>query len=146
MTDDSTEFNPPFPALTPAQRYHLDVNGYVVVENAIEDELVARLLEAMQRLKRDLLAANGGDPEHKACVRGSRLSAVRPHYLHFTRILESDPAIFEYLTHPRLVGMVQELTGGNVRLDESESERKLRPAGTASGAPGRRLRFLWVQA
>ena len=30
----------PFPALTPAQRLHLEINGYVVIENAIGDEQV----------------------------------------------------------------------------------------------------------
>ena len=33
MTAD--EFKRPFPALTPAQRYHLDVYGYIVVENTL---------------------------------------------------------------------------------------------------------------
>ncbi len=47
MTDDS--FKRPFPALTPAQRYHLDVYGYVVVENALSEGETSRLLEAMQR-------------------------------------------------------------------------------------------------
>ena len=121
MTDDATDFKPPFPALTPAQRYFLDVNGYVVIENVIDADLVGRMLEAMLRLKRDLSAANEGDPDYQAFVRGSCLSAMRPHYLHFTRVLESDPAIFDYLTYPRLVGMVQELTGGEVRLEESEA-------------------------
>ena len=47
MTDDS--FKRPFPALTPAQRYHLDVYGYVVVENTLSERETGRLLEAMQR-------------------------------------------------------------------------------------------------
>ena len=64
MTDDS--FKRPFPALTPAQRYHLDVYGYVVVENALSEGETSRLLEAMQRLKHDLLATS--DPAC-ACVR-----------------------------------------------------------------------------
>jgi hypothetical protein len=121
MTNGTSEFNPPFPALTPSQRYYLDVNGYVVIENALEDELVGRMLEAMLRLKRDLHAANEGNPEHNVPVRGCRFSARRSHYEHFGHILESDPAIFDYLTHPRMLGMVQELTGGTVRLEESEA-------------------------
>ena len=35
MTQNTSEFTRPFPALTPAQRYHLDVYGYVVVENTL---------------------------------------------------------------------------------------------------------------
>ena len=30
-----TKFTRPFPALTPAQRYHLEVYGYVVIENTL---------------------------------------------------------------------------------------------------------------
>ena len=111
-------FQPVFPALTPSQRYHLDVYGYVVVEKTLSDDLVSRLLEAMYRLRRDLQASP--DPS-TAVVRGCRLSSSRDHHLHFAHILESDPAILEYLTHPYLVGMAEELVGGTIRLEESEA-------------------------
>ena len=132
MTDDS--FKRPFPALTPAQRYHLDVYGYVVVENALSEGETSRLLEAMQRLKHDLLAAS--DPAC-ACVRNCRLSAYKPHHLHFAHILEADPAIFDYLTHPRLVGMAEELVGGDVRLEESEAVINTRAPDTDVSTPPR---------
>lgn len=111
-------FKRPFPALTPAQRYHLDVFGYVVVENTLTEDEISRLLEAMYRLKRDFL---GSEDPAKATVRGCRLSRYRPHHMHFAHILETDPAVFDYLTHPRLVGMAEELVGGTVRLEESEA-------------------------
>ena len=113
---DRDEFVRPFPALTPAQRYHLDVLGYVVIENTLTANEVGRLLAAMQRLKRDLEAAGEGDP-----VRGCRLSVNLAHHRHFAHILEADEAIYDYLTHPRLVGMTEELVGGTVRLEESEA-------------------------
>ena len=105
----------PFPALTPAQRYHLDVNGYVVIENTLSEDEVSRMLEALYRLQHDLLAPDA------SVVRGCRLSSNEPHHQHFAHILETDSAIFEYLTHPRLVGMAEELVGGTVRLEESEA-------------------------
>ena len=132
MTDDS--FKRPFPTLTPAQRYHLEVYGYVVVENALSEGETSRLLEAMQRLKHDLLATS--DPAC-ACVRNCRLSAYKPHHLHFAHILEADPAIFDYLTHPRLVGMAEELVGGDVRLEESEAVINTRAPDTDVSAPPR---------
>ena len=132
MTDDS--FKRPFPALTPAQRYHLDVYGYVVVENVLSEGETGRLLEAMQRLKRDLLAS--GDPA-SARVRNCCLSAYKPHHLHFAHILEADPALFDYLTHPRLVGMAEELVGGDVRLEESEAVINTRAPDTDVSAPPR---------
>lgn len=110
------EFVRPFPALTPAQRYHLDVFGYVVLQNTLTADEVSRQLAAMQQLKTELQAASDG-----AYVRGCRLSANRPHHCHFAHILETDASIYDYLTHPRLVGLAEELVGGTVRLEESEA-------------------------
>ncbi len=127
-------FQAKFPALTPAQRYHLDVNGYVVVPNTLTADEISRMLEAMYRLKRDFLAT--GDPA-KARVRNAWLSSCRPNHMHFAHILETDPAIFEYLTHPHLVGMAEELVGGKVRLEESEAIINSRPPDYDANAPAR---------
>ncbi len=107
-----------FPALTPPQRYFLDVNGYVVVPNTLTIDQIGRLHEALQRLKRDFFDRD--DPA-SAVVRNCRLSVCKPHHVHFAHVLETDPAILEYLTHPRLVAMAEELVGGSVRLEESEA-------------------------
>jgi hypothetical protein len=108
----------PFPALTPAQRYHLEVYGYVVIENTLSEAERGRLIEALQKLKRDFLAT--ADPIN-ALVRSAHCNGLNPHFIRFSRILEADEAIFQYLTHPRLVGMAEELVGGTVRLEESEA-------------------------
>ena len=134
MADEQSDFVRPFPALTSAQRYHLDVFGYVVVENTLTPEEVERILEAMCRLKRDILAV--ADPA-KARVRGCSLALFKPHHLHFAHILETDPAIFNYLTHARLVGMAEELVGGTVRLEESEASINRRNPEENLQAPAR---------
>lgn len=118
MQTDTADFVRPFPALTPAQRFYLDVNGYVVVPGTLTAEEVDRLLNAMYRLRDDLLSSSA--PE-SAVVRGCRLSHISDEHLHFAHILETDDAILEYLSHPRLVGMAEELVGGTVRLEESEA-------------------------
>lgn len=130
MTDEPA-FERPFPALTPAQRYHLDVFGYVVIENALTGEETGRLLEAMQRLRRDLDEAGEG-----GVVRGCRYSHRSPHHRHFAHILEAEPEIYDYLTHPRLVGLAEELVGGTVRLEESEAVINTRPDGEWDGKLG----------
>ena len=88
----------------------------------------------MQRLKRD--PRFSGDPA-SARVRNCSLSAHKPHHLHFAHILEADPALFDYLTHPRLVGMAEELVGGDVRLEESEAVINTRAPDTDVSAPPR---------
>lgn len=117
-------FHRPFPALTPAQRYHLDVYGYVIIENTLTENEVGTLREALQKLKRDLIATGDlittGDPTN-AVVRNARASVYKPHHIHLAHIMEADPAILDYLTHPRLVGMAEELVGGTVRIEESEA-------------------------
>lgn len=114
----SNGYHKPFPALTPAQRLHLDIYGYVIVENTLTADEVGRMREALQKLKRDLIATD--DPA-TATVRGARFSTYKPYHVHFAHILEADPAIFDYLTHPRLVAMAEEFVGGAVRLEESEA-------------------------
>lgn len=126
--------NQPFPALTPAQRYYLDVNGYVVIPNTLTEDECGRIREALYKLKRDILATP--DPT-KAFVRNARASMVKPHHIHFAHVLESDPAVFDYLTHPRLVGMAEELVGGSVRLEESEAIINARAPDFDPSAPRR---------
>jgi hypothetical protein len=130
----SNGYHRPFPALTPAQRLHLDVYGYVIIENTLTADEVGRLREALQKLKRDLIAT--GDPAN-AVVRGARFSTYKPHHVHFAHILETDPAILEYLTHPRLVAMAEEFVGGAVRLEESEGIINSRPPDYDPSAPVR---------
>lgn len=108
----------PFPALNPAQRYHFDVYGYVVIENTLTENEVGTLREALQKLKRDFLST--GDPL-QAVVRSARVSSYKPHHIHFAHVMESDPAILGYLAHPRLVAMAEEVVGGSVRIEESEA-------------------------
>ena len=131
---ESTGTQKPFPALTPAQRFHLDVYGYVVVENTLTADEVGRIRDALQKLKRDLIAT--GDPAN-ATVRGARFSLYKPHHVHFAHIVEADPAIFDYLTHPRLVAMAEEFVGGAVRLEESEAIINSRPPDYDPTAPRR---------
>ena len=46
-TVDTDPFNRPFPALTPAQRYHFDVFGYVVIEHTLTPDETSVVLEAL---------------------------------------------------------------------------------------------------
>jgi hypothetical protein len=127
-------FQRPFPALTPAQRYHLDVYGYVVVPNTLTADQVAALKAALQRLKTEFLAI--GDPI-QTVVRNCRVSALHPNHMHFAHILETAPAILDYVTHPWLVGMAEELVGGAVRLEESEAIINARSPDYDPAAPRR---------
>ncbi|MEE3337778.1 MAG: phytanoyl-CoA dioxygenase family protein [Candidatus Latescibacterota bacterium] len=115
----------PFPALTPAQRLHLDVFGYVVIEDTLTTQECGVLIEALQRLKHDLIEAgrpSSRTDEEETKVRGAGLADSRPAHHDFMRDIEqADPAITAYITHPRMVGMAAEIIGGEVRMVESNA-------------------------
>jgi hypothetical protein len=110
---DPQKFERPFPALTPEQRYYLDVYGYVVVPNTLTADEVGTLKDVLQKLKRDLKALPDGGRVNGATMRGDR---AYHHYL--VSIIEAHPAITAYCTHPRLVAMAEELIGGEARICE----------------------------
>jgi len=115
MSDEA--FIRPFPALTSAQRYHFDSYGYVVIENTLTESETGALFEALHSLKKELLAT--GDPANKP-VRGAFMDGDSVHH-GFGHIIEAMPAFLDYYAHPRLVGMAEEVVGGNVRLSEAEA-------------------------
>ena len=117
-TEQTNGFNRPFPALTPAQRYHFDVYGYVIIESVLTEDETSSVRDALQRLKTEFLA--DGEPTGKK-IRSCWVSGYRPYNIHFAHILETDPAILDHVTNPRLVGMAEEIVGGIVRLSESEA-------------------------
>ncbi|MBX3012887.1 MAG: phytanoyl-CoA dioxygenase family protein [Caldilineaceae bacterium] len=134
MNESTPNTARPFPALTPAQRLHLDIYGYVIVENTLTADEVGSIKEALQKLKRDLMATP--DPAN-AVVRGARFSTYKPNHVHFAHIVEADPAILAYLTHPRMVAMAEEFVGGSVRLEESEAIINTRSPDFDPNAPRR---------
>ena len=118
MANDQDNFKRPFPALTPPQRLYFDVFGYVVIENAISENLTNRILSSLHCLKNEFLDT---EVPLNATIRGSKITQFEPNKIQFTHVLETDPAILEYVSHPRLVGMVEEIVGDTVRLEESEA-------------------------
>ena len=110
-TDDS------FPAMTPAQRLHFEVNGYVVIENTLSAAECEELLEALEELRARFEAEEN---PAEAVIDGALAESWKPpHYFCWGHLLMAHPAFCRYLTHPRLVALVEEVVGGKVRLDES---------------------------
>ena len=110
-------FDRPFPALTPAQRYHLDVFGYVVVPNTLTQDEVSRIKDALWKV-RDNLQRIDDRTQSGPRYRGSFLVIDELHHQWIENIIETDPAITAYATHPFLVGMAEEIIGGEARVVE----------------------------
>jgi hypothetical protein len=116
--------------LTPAQRLQFDVYGYVLLEDVLTSDEVARMKEALYRLK--------AEPDPAA----HRVYAHRhgEHHVLFGHLVEYDPALLKYAAHPKLVPLVEEVVGGSVRLEESEAIINRRnPNADLSAWAGRRV-------
>ena len=108
-----------FPAMTPGQRLFFDVNGYVVIENTLSSEEVENIRNALYDLKQNFESSDN-PADHR--VNGCILYDHRPpNYTCFAHLPEAHPALLYYLTHPRMIGLVEEAMGGKVRLEESAS-------------------------
>jgi hypothetical protein len=122
----------PAPRLTPSQRLHFDVYGYVVLDNVLTPDEVAAMKDALYRLKAEPdLAA------HRVYVN------KRDDYMfHVGHLLEYDPALLDFVVHPGLIPAVEEVVGGNVRVEETEAvinrrDARMQPAdwGTRHSVP-----------
>ena len=115
----------PFPALSPQQRLHFDIYGYVVIPEVLTPAECQALIDILQELKADLIAA--GEPvsfsaDSKAKIRGSGLArSDNPNHVFMRDIEQAHPLIASYISHPRLLGMAAEVVGGEVRLVESNA-------------------------
>ena len=108
-------FERPFPALTPAQRYHFEINGYVVVPGVLSRKECRTILDAMQRTKRTLRARPAG---YEPRPSEPQFIIDLPHHVFMGSIREADPVFAAYAAHPRLVGMAEEVIGGEARIVE----------------------------
>ncbi len=123
---------PPYPmehpALSAAQRLHLDAHGYVVVPDLIPPELVQRLTEAVHRLQAQ---ADAGQP----LGGGATLYSNRPDYFRVLLPHLADDAALDYVVHPRLLGAVRDATGGaRIRTLEADCQIR-RPNPLEAGTP-----------
>ena len=130
---ETPAFVRPFPALTPAQRLHIEINGYVVVPGVLSADECGEIREALQKIKRDLLSTGDAKKNH---VRGAFSPLSLPHQFFVASLIAADPAFTAYATHPRLVGMAEEIIGGEARLCEFNGQINSRnPADDLSAPP-----------
>lgn len=96
--------------LTPAQRFHFDAYGYVLLEGVLSEAEVVACRDALYRMKADPeVEAKGVYRRSKACL------------TLMGNLVAYDPALLNYATHPKLVPLVEDVVGGSIRLEESEA-------------------------
>jgi ectoine hydroxylase-related dioxygenase (phytanoyl-CoA dioxygenase family) len=128
-------FERPFPALTPAQRYHYDVFGYVVIPKVFTKPECERMLGTLRHLREELRSANPQDPM-QARVGNARFAINQPHHVYVTNMYEYDPSMRDYVCHPRIVGLAEEIMGCEARITEFNAHLNSRdPAADLSKPP-----------
>ncbi len=103
--------NPEPMQLTPAQRLHFDIYGFVLLKDVLNSNEIDEMKSALYRMKADT------DRETKRVY-------TRPggeHHVLFGNLVEYDPALLAYAAHPKLVPLVEEVVGGAIRLEETEA-------------------------
>lgn len=105
----------PFPALTPEQRYHFEVFGYVVIPGVLTEDECNTINESLHQIQRNLRTpgyAENRQPYQPFAV------FDKPHHTFMGGILEAAPSITAFATHPRVIGLAEEVIGGEARLVE----------------------------
>jgi hypothetical protein len=102
-----------FPALSAPDRMHLEMHGFVLLENTLSTDEVETLKSAAYRLEAEVRA--GATPARPAYVHSaSRL------WFRVDNIAHLDECFMDYITHPLLWGAAEEAVGGEARLEQSD--------------------------
>ena len=105
----------PFPALTPSQRYHFETFGYVVVPDVLSADECATINDAIHKIQRDVR-----EPDYDEHRQPNQPFALinQPYHTFMGGLLEADPCFTAFASHPRLIGLAQEVLGGDARILE----------------------------
>lgn len=90
--------------ITQAQRYFFEANGYLVVENALRPDELARVRAACDAAE----ALWRADPERRGVRRWDLEQVIA--------IMEYEPLFVDMMEHPRIFPMVRELLGPDVMI------------------------------
>ena len=108
--------------MTPAQRLHIEIYGYVVIENLLGPSEISTITDALYGIEDDFRRT--GELPGPSCFNTS----TSEDFFRIDNLPHLASCFFEYVTHPRIVGMAQEIVGGNVRLQQSDAHIR-RPLG-----------------
>ena len=110
-----SETSIPFPALTPAQRLHIEIYGYVIIENVLTSSQVELLKDTIYGIEDDF-RRTGELPGPNCFNTGTSQTFFR-----MDNLSHLAPCFFDYLTHPFIVGIAEEIIGGPARLSQSDA-------------------------
>lgn len=98
--------------LSLAQRYQFEIDGYILLQGLLSTAETERLKSVLYRMRDDPRRVDAGV---------YTITKGRSYYTRMGNLIEYDPAIVEFATHPKLVPLAEDLVGGSVRLEENET-------------------------
>ena len=113
MSDEAKPI--PFPALTQAQRLHIDIYGYVIIENVLNPSEVNTIKDTLYSIEDDFRRT--GELPGPSCFNTS----TAHEFFRIDNLPHLAPCFFDYVTNPHIVGMAREIIGGDVRLQQSDA-------------------------
>ncbi|HEX8805135.1 MAG TPA: phytanoyl-CoA dioxygenase family protein [Acidimicrobiales bacterium] len=120
----------PFRALTEAQVRHYDEHGYLVLDELVPPDLLARATAETDRFEAEVDA-------FLRSVEGERFTIAEAGAITFSvHLAARSPTLRRLVTHPRLVGIAGDLIGPDVRLYWDQAVYK---------KPEKPRRFPWHQ-
>ena len=105
----------PFPALTPAQRLHIEIYGYVIVPNVLDQGEIDALKDTVYGIEDDFRRT--GELPGPSCFNTSTTDT----FFRIDNLPHLAPCFFDYITNPLIVGMAEEIIGGPARLQQSDA-------------------------
>jgi ectoine hydroxylase-related dioxygenase (phytanoyl-CoA dioxygenase family) len=105
----------PFPALTPAQRLHIEIYGYTIIENVLNQSEINSIKDTLYRIEDDFRRT--GELPGPSCFNTS----TTEEFFRIDNLPHLAPCFFDYITHPHIVGMAEEIIGGPARLQQSDA-------------------------
>jgi hypothetical protein len=106
IPEESIAHHPGVSSLSPAERYHFEVYGYVLLKNHLPAAQVRTLITSLRNIE----------------VRGEK----------FVLYPDCDPDVWAYLNDPWLLAVHREVTGGEIRLNSANASI-LRPSSDGAG-------------
>ncbi len=105
----------PFPALTPAQRLHIEIYGYVIVPDVLDQDEISTLKDTLYHIEDDFRRT--GELPGPSCFNTSTTET----FFRIDNLPHLAPCFFDYITKPFIVGMAEEIIGGPARLQQSDA-------------------------
>lgn len=111
-------------ALTPAERLHLEIYGYCVLPNVLTRSEIDALRAATYEIEAAFRAGDDALAEWRtrADPHGvTNLASTSADYFNIENIPHLHQAFQDYVFHPKLLAIMQEIVGGRVRLEQSDA-------------------------